>query len=87
MKAYEVLYYSKAEKELSKINKNEAKVIFVKISQLKTEPRPNLSIKLKGYEYYRLRIGNYRVIYQIDDENKKINIITIKHRSEVYSNL
>lgn len=87
MAGYEVIYYSKAEKELSRINKNEARVIFVKISQLKTNPRPNISIKLKGYEYYRLRIGNYRAIYQIDDKNRHINIITIKHRSEAYYNL
>jgi mRNA interferase RelE/StbE len=81
MNGYEVIYYSKAEKDLSRINKNEARVIFGKISSLKTNPRPNTAIKMKGYEYYRLRIGDYRAIYEIDDANKRVIVITIKHRS------
>jgi mRNA interferase RelE/StbE len=87
MKEYEIIYYSKAEKDLSKINKKEAKVIFQKISQLKNDPHPQMSIKLKGYDYNRLRVGNYRVIYQIDEIKNKVTVISIKHRSEVYLNL
>jgi mRNA interferase RelE/StbE len=87
MKEYDVIYYSRAEKDLSKINKKEAKVIYQKISQLKFDPHPQMSIKLKGYEYHRLRVGNYRAIYQIDETNNKVIVITIKHRSEVYLGL
>ena len=87
MREYEIIYYSKAEKELSKINKKEAKVIYQEISQLKFDPHPQMSIKLKGNEYYRLRIGNYRVIYEIDEKTIKVIVITIKHRSESYINL
>lgn len=87
MKEFELIYYRKAEKELAGINKNEARVIFGKISQLKHDPHPQASVKLKGYDYYRLRIGNYRVIYQIDEQNHKIIIVAIKHRSEAYLNL
>ena len=87
MKAYAVIYYSRAEKELCAINKKEARVIFEKISQLKNNPHPQMSIKMKGYEYYRLRAGKYRVIYQIDNENLIITVISIKHRSDAYDNL
>jgi mRNA interferase RelE/StbE len=87
MSVYEVIYYSKAEKQLSQINKKEARIIFDKISLLKDNPRPNMSIKLKGYEFHRLRIGNYRVIYKIDVKNKQVIIIAIKHRAQAYLNL
>jgi len=87
MKEYDVIYYKKAEKELAEINKKEARTIYDKISQLKFDPHPQMAIKLKGHEYHRLRIGNYRAIYQIDERGCKIIIITIKHRSEVYNNL
>jgi len=87
MKEYDVIYYSRAEKDLSMINKKEAKVIFQKISQLKQDPHPQMSIKLKGNEYYRLRSGNYRAIYQIDEINNKVIVIAVKHRSEAYLNL
>ena len=87
MKEYGIIYYSRAEKELGNINKKEARVIYDKVSQLKYDPHPQMAIKLKGYEYHRLRIGNYRAIYQIDEENCKVIVIAIKHRSEAYNNL
>jgi len=87
MKVYKVLYYSRAEKELSKINKKEAKIIYEKISRLKFDPHPQMSIKSKGHDYYRLRIGNYRAIYEIDETSIRVLVITIKHRSEAYLNL
>jgi mRNA interferase RelE/StbE len=87
MAQYELVYYGKAEKQLAGINKNEARVIFGKISELKANPRPQMALKLKGYDCYRLRIGDYRAIYKIIDKNKQIIVLAIKHRSEAYKNL
>jgi mRNA interferase RelE/StbE len=59
--------------------------IVEKVNNLKEEPRPTGIVKLKGYaNEYRLRIGDYRVRYEIDDSNQKIQILQCKHRKDVY---
>jgi mRNA interferase RelE/StbE len=55
-----------------------------KIIQLANNPRPHGIIKLIKEEGYRLRIGNYRILYRINDKSKEIFIYRIKHRKEVY---
>jgi len=55
-----------------------------KIDFLTTNPRSNKSKKLKNSELYRIRIGNYRIIYYIEDTHKKIIITKIGNRKEVY---
>ena len=47
-------------------------------------PRPKISKKLKGKDSYRLRIGDYRIVYNIDDKNKTITVFRIRHRKDVY---
>jgi mRNA interferase RelE/StbE len=55
-----------------------------KIQQLADEPRPSGVIKLKGsVNEYRIRVGDYRVRYQIDDANQTIQLLQCKHRREV----
>nr|WP_228041085.1 type II toxin-antitoxin system RelE/ParE family toxin [Nodosilinea sp. LEGE 07088] len=52
---------------------------------LKSEPRPPGVSKLKGYDHqYRLRVGDYRIRYEISDEEFKVKILQCKHRREVY---
>lgn len=59
--------------------------ILEKIKALETEPRPSGIVKLKNSEQeYRLRIGDYRVRYEIDDAKQTILILQCKHRREVY---
>lgn len=55
-----------------------------KIMQLSINPRPANSLKLTNEEGYRIRIGDYRVLYRIEDVSKEIFIYRIKHRREVY---
>jgi len=56
-----------------------------KILALKSEPRPPGTLKLKGYDHqYRLRVGDYRIRYEVFDEDLKIQILQCKHRREVY---
>ncbi len=59
--------------------------IQLKIDDLATEPRPNKVKKLQGEENtYRIRIGDYRVIYDIFDDILLVKIIDVGHRSKVY---
>ena len=59
--------------------------ILEKIQNLATEPRPSGVVKLKNSDYeYRLRVGDYRVRYEIDDAKQIILILQCKHRRDVY---
>ena len=58
------------------------------LEKLKTEPRPNDSRKLKAKTpCYRIRSGEYRIVYQINDDTKKIRVILVAHRKDVYARL
>ena len=59
--------------------------IVAKLQALATDPRPRGSEKLAGYDdRHRIRQGNYRVVYQIDERASVVTIFEIGHRSEVY---
>jgi mRNA interferase RelE/StbE len=54
------------------------------IRALEENPRSHQSIELSGDEGYRLRVGDYRVLYDIDDPAKRVSVYRIKHRREAY---
>ena len=54
------------------------------ISRLANEPRPAGAKKLEGLEGYRIRIGDYRILYLIDDTSRLIIVYRVKHRREAY---
>jgi len=82
---YEIYIESSAEKDLRKIPDASFKTIITKIKSLADNPRPIGCIKLKdSVKFWRVRIGNYRVVYEIDDSSKNIRIYKIKHRKDVY---
>jgi len=56
------------------------------IADLAQTPRPVGCIKLIGEEAWRIRVGDYRVVYEIDDKNQTVNIIQVGHRRDVYNN-
>ncbi|MDD5224081.1 MAG: type II toxin-antitoxin system RelE/ParE family toxin [bacterium] len=82
--AYRVEISKKAEKELKNIDRNTALRIGIKLMDLVNEPRPRQSVKLKGTDFHRLKVGDYRVIYQIKDSEEIKNILSVGHRREVY---
>ena len=85
---YEVLIEKKAEKDFKNISKINHKRIIAAILTLKDNLRPVDVRKISGSEnYYRVRAGDYRIIYEIDDNKKKVIIFRIRHRREVYENL
>jgi len=82
---YEVYLEHKAEKDLKHLEPKDFNRIIVKIKSLAYNPRPKGCHKIVGSkDDWRIRIGNYRVIYEIDDKSKSIRIMFIKHRREAY---
>ena len=84
---YEVLLHPDAQKVYAKADKALAKKIARCLEQLERDPRSHPNIKaLKGnYSgYYRYRLGNYRVIYSIDDNVVQVLVVAIAHRGKAY---
>jgi len=85
---YKVFIERNAEKDFRKIPKAIQKKIILVINKLKTNPRPLNVRKISGLENcYRIRVGDYRIVYEINDKEKKVNIFRIRHRKEAYLNL
>ena len=84
---YTVHIAESAEKALGKIPRKDREKIVEKIELLGVDPRPNGYIKLKGSSsraLYRIRYGDYRVVYTVEDEKLLILIIEIGNRKEIY---
>lgn len=84
MSNYTVVLSKKAQKQLDKLSDYIAKPILEVISHLETNPRPAGYKKLKGRNGFRVRAGNYRIIYEIIEYQLKIDIITLGHRKDIY---
>jgi len=86
--AYSIRIKKSVEKDIRKIDKNSIVRIMEAIQSLEENPRPRQSLKLRDTEStYRLRVGEYRVIYQVDDKVKEVVIFHIRHRKNVYRSL
>jgi len=86
--AHEIFIEKKAEKDLRRLPKNYQNKIIQKILNLKDNPKPIEARKITSSEnYYRIRVGDYRIIYEINYKEKRINIFRVRHRKEVYRNL
>lgn len=79
-----IFFVKSAEGELLKLNKKLAKRILNKINSLAANPFGQNSQKLGGGKGYRIRLGDYRIVYTIDKIAKRVTIIRIRHRREVY---
>jgi len=82
--AYTVSLKRSAEKELEKLpTKVHGKIINILVS-LKESPFPRNSKKLRGRDGYRIRVGDYRILYLIDESARNIEVVSVAHRKEVY---
>jgi mRNA interferase RelE/StbE len=81
---YNIQISRSAQKQLAKINNPFFKAINEKILALKSNPRPPGCKKLKGNESWRIRVADYRIIYEIRDDILIIIVIDIDHRKQVY---
>jgi mRNA interferase RelE/StbE len=82
---YRVLLERTAEKDLSRLSSEIFKRVVVAIQGLAANPRPPGCRKLTGSRHdWRIRIGDYRVVYEIADEIRVIRVNRVRHRREVY---
>lgn len=85
---YDVFIAAKAEKDFTKLPKIIQRRVIGLLTALKDNPRLAGARKLSGFDdYYRLRLGAYRVVYGVDDKNKMVNVFRIRHRKEAYRRL
>jgi len=82
---YEIRFATSAAKEFRSLSVELKRRIGVAIDGLSQNPRPPGVRKLAGHEsLYRIRVGQYRVVYEIDDGERSIHITRVRHRREVY---
>lgn len=85
MTDYVIIFARSARKELEALEREIAHRIIVRIEQLSLQPRPAGSRKLQGAAgLWRLRVGDYRVIYAVDDGARTVDVIGVRHRRDAY---
>jgi mRNA interferase RelE/StbE len=81
---YEVKLKSSVKKQLKKLDKDHTERILVRIYLLADNPYPNGAKQLTGMKAYRIRIGDYRVIYEVIKKQLIVQVIRVAHRKDVY---
>lgn len=84
MESYKVLIRGSAAEELGRLPTKDLRRVVTRIQGLAAEPRPHGCEKLSAQERYRVRQGDYRIVYSIDDHGRTVEIVKIGHRGEVY---
>ena len=84
MASYRVKYRTSVEKEIRSVPKDFADNIALRLDSLSQNPFPVDCRKLAGEEAYRIRVGNYRIIYTVDIAEKIVMIERVRHRKDVY---
>ena len=81
---YRVLIKRLAEKELAGLPAQTKDRIDQRLLKLEGDPRPRGVKKLQGQEAYRLRVGDYRVLYTVEDQARQVMVYAVGHRRDVY---
>lgn len=84
MKTYEIRFSANIKKDLRKLPRDVQKRILGKITELAVDPRKGNVRPMVGSTSWRLRVGDYRVIYDIHDDKIEVLIVKIAHRREAY---
>jgi mRNA interferase RelE/StbE len=85
MASYRVEFRGSAERELRRADRQMVPRIVAAVDALAEQPRPPGTRKLAGAEHtYRIRIGDYRVVYTVDDSQAIVSIERVRHRREAY---
>jgi mRNA interferase RelE/StbE len=82
---YRIVFARSARRDLEKMESTIARRVLAKIEELIDRPRPVGCRKLEGgSNLWRLRVGDYRVVYSVDDDRRLIDVVAVRHRREVY---
>jgi mRNA interferase RelE/StbE len=82
---YSVVFARSARRELERLQTGVARRIIARIEALASNPKPPGCVKLQGADdLWRIRVGDYRVIYSVDDEACSVDISAVRHRSDAY---
>ena len=84
MESYKIVIKRSAAKEIERIPKSHRKRIVSKIQELSKEPRPLGVKKLSGEEKYRIRQGDYRILYKVEDSIITVTVVKVGNRKDVY---
>lgn len=85
MSRYQITFKSSAAKEFRKLSPAIKQRIQITVNQLQDNPRPSGFVNLKGDSgLFRVRVGDYRIVYEINDTQKKLCITRVRHRRDVY---
>ena len=88
MASYSLSFKPSVEKDIQSIPRSIVSRILDRIDRLPAHPNPTHSTKLQGAErLYRLRVGDYRIVYEVDREAEQIIVHYVRHRREVYRTL
>lgn len=82
--SYAIFILRRAQRELGQLPREDYERVRETISALGQDPRPPGCLKLTGREGWRVRTGDYRVIYEIDDKRQVVTILHVGHRRDVY---
>ena len=85
---YEICLERSAERDLKRISTQDFQRVISRIKTLSENPRPSGCRKISGSKSdWRIRIGVFRVIYEIDDKTRSVKVMRVRHRKEAYTGL
>jgi len=83
--SYEVLIRRRAAKQLAELPLRDYDRVKVSVFALGDNPRPQGCLKLTGRPGWRIRIGNYRVIYEVEDQSRTVTVLDVGNRRDIYN--
>jgi mRNA interferase RelE/StbE len=84
MASYSVVLLASAQREIEHVEKRDRKRALQAISALEVDPRPHGCEKLSALDKYRIRVGDFRVVYTINDTIVRVVVVRVGHRRDVY---
>lgn len=82
--SYDVFTTGKVEKAIARLPEDAYQRMNDAIDALAEDPRPPGCEKLSGREGYRIRVGEWRAIYRVDDQQRRVDVVRVAHRRDVY---
>jgi mRNA interferase RelE/StbE len=82
--AFKIIIPNSVKKDLNHLTESVFERIIMALRELEENPRPASCKKLKDRDAWRIRVGDYRIIYEIDDEKAEVVLVRVRHRREAY---